>query len=278
MSEIIDVPVGGGWVDIYTATGIEVGKALVVMVDGIYGVRLCESATEPADGASSIALTDLGFGYAKHEVSIGSVGVWVKCSSSKETKVSVQEIVGVDATVRSYDELTLPRQLVTTLTQAEIATVQGSLFDAQVEITLGNGGTEYLQFTMPPAESGLNVGFVSRVITSSDAIDYEVYWEPAGVVKGANIPIFNENQISTNTSLMDYTYVVSVTDEGTLRELEFSTGGQGNAIPSEISPSTGFRIYAPDSVALIKITNTTTSNNRILLTYSWMEISEGVAY
>ena len=93
MSEILSVPVGTDWVDVYDYTGITVGVALEVMVDGLYGVRIQESATEPTTPTEGKPMTDVGFGYATATVLTGSDKVWVRCGSEIGTTVAVQERV-----------------------------------------------------------------------------------------------------------------------------------------------------------------------------------------
>ena len=180
-------------------------------------------------------------------------------------------IVG-GSVVREYDSTAQPRLLTTTITQAEIATLEGDRYSAQADFTLANGGIQYLQFTMPSILSQKVSGFIFRDIKSSDGIDFDLFWEPTGMVKGNSIPIFNENQLSPKNPQTEYTLVTSVTTEGVIRESNFSIPGQGNrGLSGEINPATGYRVYAPDSVALLKIENTSSSTNRVLITYSWVE-------
>ena len=91
MASIISVPVGTDWVDVYDYTGITVGTALEIMVDGLYGVRIQESATEPTDPNEGRPMTDVGFGYAASSVLVDSDKVWVRCGSALGTKIAVQE-------------------------------------------------------------------------------------------------------------------------------------------------------------------------------------------
>lgn len=180
---------------------------------------------------------------------------------------------GTASTTASYDNLPENRLRTTSLTQTEIATIEGDRFSAQYSAVIPAGVDEELvvQFTMP--DNTRLTGFVLRTLQANQDMDFELYWDPTGVVKGASIPIFNENQLDNSPSLMDYTEVTSYTTEGTLRETDFLVASVPGASKTsgEISGDVGFRIYDPNRVALIKLINKSTENCRILLTYTWIE-------
>lgn len=181
----------------------------------------------------------------------------------------------VSTVTANYNNLNEARLRTTGLTQAEIATIEGDRYDAQYTKVLGSGEVVYLQFTMPDATR--LTGFIERNLKATEDIDFELFWDPTGVVKSTPINIFNENQINPKVTLMEYTEVTSVTTEGTLREEDFiKISTQGNQQTSgEITPATGFRIYDPDRVALIKLTSGAAAN-RVQLTYKWIEAPTGL--
>lgn len=69
--------------------------------------------------------------------------------------------------------------------------------------------------------------------------------------------------------------ITAPTDEGITREVDFLTEtGRGSNSSGSVSSQLGFRLYSPGTFFVAKLTNSDNSDNRVILSYSWLEVSE----
>lgn len=81
------IDVAGEWVDLYAATGVTVGNALLVQnFNSDTQVALSDSATEPTDATGRVRINAGDF----YQVDAGSAGAWAYCPGV--AKISVQEL------------------------------------------------------------------------------------------------------------------------------------------------------------------------------------------
>ena len=158
------------------------------------------------------------------------------------------------------------------LSASESVTLSGNRFYAEANLSLGTGATEYVLFQMPEKQSSLYVGLETRQFKSANGdADLEILWDSTGVSAGVDVPIFNQNNGSQRDSKMTVKTGVIVTGDGTVRETDFLAGSIGAFSSGDIAASNAFRLYAPGTFFIAKITNTHTDTNRIKLSYSWIE-------
>lgn len=163
--------------------------------------------------------------------------------------------------------------IVTTFTEGEMLTIEGNRFYSEYSKVFTAGEVVYIRYLAPPDSSGFFMALQNRIFKSLNGeADLEILWDSTGVDVGAKQPTFNENRMSQNQSRTTVNLVTSVGGEGTVRESDFLTGsGAGSNSSGDVSPELGYRIYGPDSSFIAKITNLHNSDNRIKLSYSWVE-------
>lgn len=188
------------------------------------------------------------------------------------------------SSLRSYDTLSQPRLLVTTLGQEEIATLEGDRFYSFYDVTLAADETKYIAFELP-VDATVIVGLQKRTFQSFDeAVEMEILWDytynDTGLVP---LDVFNENNFFRNPEgegnetgnqyLVNVVPNTSIVSEGTIREVDFiPSTGVGSNTAGQVSPELGFRIYKPGTGFIFKVHNIdTNSPNRVLIAYSWIE-------
>ena len=160
----------GAWQSVNTITGIDIGSPITVQNLGYAGdvIQYIESDTQPADTDHGRGIyqyrpaykftptTDIWFRFIRLDRNAQDVG-------SKEVLVSIEESGGAfesyeypHDTVRYYDSLSAPRSLVTTLDQAEIATVEGDRFGFAKAFDNVNTATPLYILIENPVSSGVN--------------------------------------------------------------------------------------------------------------------------
>ena len=159
-------------------------------------------------------------------------------------------------TLRYYDNLNQPRQLVTVLEQEEIATLEGGRFYSYYEVTLAADETQYILFHLP-AEATVDVGLQKRTFKAfDDAVEMEILWDYSYTALGTSLTVFNENNNfrdpegggneTGNQYLVNLIPVANIISEGLTREVDFITSsGVGANKAGDVSPELGFRIYKP---------------------------------
>ena len=173
-----------------------------------------------------------------------------------------------------HEGLSQPRLATTTLTNTEVMTFEGKRFYGEIDFTLASGATKYIMYQMPNVASSKIIALQSRQFKSlNGGAEIEILWDSTGVVLGASVPTFNENRNIAVVATMLINEVTSVAVDGTIRESDFLQGtGSGSNSSGAISADLGLRLYSPDSFFIAKVTNLESQNNRIHLSYTWIEI------
>lgn len=166
---------------------------------------------------------------------------------------------------------------VASVTVSEQFTVAGVRFNQSFDIDFANGETRYFLYELP-AGSDVTVALQNRIFKSRDgAAEIEILWDSTGFTAGTPNTIFNEYNKYDKNEKLQVSEITAPTVEGLIRETDFLTStGKGNNKSGDVSSELGFRLYKPGTHFIAKVTNMETKTNRILLGYSWVEISDGV--
>jgi hypothetical protein len=193
--------------------------------------------------------------------------------------------------LRFYPSLSSPRLLTTTLTQAQIATLEGDRFGFVKRFDNFDTGTPIYILLENPTGSGVSVGFDKRILkTLTAGLEISVFWDyDVSTATKTAIPTYNEhngyrgiedglleasvlNAVTTDDAgAWTITGAATIADEGIEREPDFiPTAGVGNNSSGGISPEVGFRVYVPGTGALVKLTSFD-NDNSVILGYDWIE-------
>lgn len=159
----------------------------------------------------------------------------------------------------------------------EVLTTEGRRFNQHFDEVFSGNETKYFLYEVP-SDATVTVGFQNRIFKSRDgAAELDVYWESTGFTPGTPEDVFNEyNKYSDNNQLL-MSEISEPTTLGIHRESDFVTAsGVGSNTSGDVSAALGFRLYEPGTFAVVKVTNLDSSANRIILSYSWVEIVEGL--
>lgn len=185
--------------------------------------------------------------------------------------------------VRDYKSLPSGRLLVTTLTQNEIATLEGDYFRTFQYIDVPSSGSAYIYFRTPPA--GSLFAFLDRAVTPSMAdFEYNLWGDVdiTGATIGAPWRIFNENGysdkvsgsiaatitgLSTTPNAVDHIWIDSA----------YTPDGGVNKLAGSPDKQDGFKIVIPDTVVIVELKNYTNTTNRTLVAYEWAEVPQELA-
>ena len=97
-------------------------------------------------------------------------------------------------------------------------------------------------------------------------------WDVSTYTPGAPRQVFNESNKFEDTNKFALSEVTAVTG-GTVREVDFISGlGVGFNTSGAITEDSGFRLYYPGTYFIAKVTNIHNAVNRILLSYTWIEV------
>ena len=164
------------------------------------------------------------------------------------------------------------------VTLNEVSTSEGSRFNHTFDVELSNGETKYFLYNMP--EGGNTVALQKRIFKSyNGAVDLKVLWDVAHV-EGVHEDVFNEyNKYDGDDLETIQISECTVPNDSTarIRESDFLTSsGQGSNSSGDVSSDSGYRLYEPGSYFIAKITNLENSTNRVLLGYSFLELTSSV--
>lgn len=196
-----------------------------------------------------------------------------KPNLDKESRTIVPGIWG-DA-LRTYDSLPAGRLLTTTLTQTEIAILEGDFFRAYRRYSIPSLSTVYIKFTPPTTRA---FGLVGRDITPEFAgVKYYVFAGATGVVTvpDSEWQTFNENGFSSNAPEAMLQDVSSVADEGVESDYAVIPVGASGKTSGSLERREGFKIIAQE--LLVKIENLESKPNEVLIYYQWIEAPAQVA-
>lgn len=159
-------------------------------------------------------------------------------------------------------------------TESELVTIQGNRFYVEFDVVFTTLETKYIKYQMPPLSSGKIVALQQRIFKALNGeAEIEVLWNTTGGTLGAPLVSYNENRNTSNTALMVATPFTVAPSGGDVRESDFVTGtGAGSNSSGDVSPAAGYRIYSPDSDFVLKVTNLHNMDNRIHVSYSWLEV------
>lgn len=185
------------------------------------------------------------------------------------------KLSGGDIASHKYESLTQARMDVTNINSVELATSEGKRYYMEYDRVFANNETQYFSFDMPTSADGLIAAFQNRDFKSfTGPAEIEIIWDPTNVVRGTQINTWNENQLfgkQVNQSGLKI-YEADSFDGGISRENDFIS----NDSPSSggVSDAVGYRLYAPDEVAIVRVSNLDNVAQRIHLSYSWIEIPD----
>ena len=200
-------------------------------------------------------------------------------------------LAALTSAIRKYASLSAPRFLVTSLTQSQIATVEGDRFGYTAKIANIDTETPLFILIENPSGSGVNVGFENRILKSiaGGIVSYEVLWDyDVSLATKTPINTFNDNNlyrgakdgllevsILNPVTLTDRVYNITgaanITSEGIQRDIDsIPTSGVGNNTSGAVSSAAGFRVYGQGTGALIKIVSDV-NDNQIINGYEWIE-------
>lgn len=269
------------WLDVSVASGIATGTALTIQNKGTTSILIQISATQPNDGDDDGPVAYDTINYTSlYSVSSGENKVWIKSNSSSEGLVNIQEGGDrVEATIRDYESLSQPRVLTTTLTQTEVAILEGDFFRSFQRITLPSSGKSYVLFTSPDVDKVFGLRF--REITSEKGgVNYNVYRTFSGVTEGLEWDVFNENGYSpkiSGTSFKNVTGTPTTIDTTSLSETAYiPPTGQGNQTSGSLNRVDGFKLIPANTSLLLEYENLDNTSNELLLYYQWVEAPSGL--
>jgi len=164
---------------------------------------------------------------------------------------------------------------VSSTTISELLTVSGRRFSNEFDLDYSNGQTRYFLYSLP-AGATMTVGLQNRVFKARDGgADLEILWGSTGFTEGVLTPVFSEYNKYDGNNQFRVSEITAPTTEGTLRESDFLTLlGRGQNTSGSVSSELGFRLYEPGTFFIAKVTNVENSNNRIHLSYAWIELSD----
>ncbi|AGH57579.1 hypothetical protein PYDG_00048 [Pseudoalteromonas phage pYD6-A] len=161
----------------------------------------------------------------------------------------------------------------------EAYTAAGVRFSQQFDEIFGNSETKYFLYELPIG-STVAVGLQQRLYKSRDgATEIEILWNSTELTGRIPNDVYNEyNKYAVNDTNQFRVSEISVpATEGDVRETDFITAsGTGNNTSGGVSADVGYRIYHPGTFFIAKVTNLEDKPNRIILGYSWIEISEDI--
>lgn len=180
----------------------------------------------------------------------------------------------LDKSLAELPSLSDPRLRTTNIDQAELATLEGVRFDAEIDEEFGVNETKYFLFDMPDESEEFAIALQNRNFQTAEGFaEYEILWNSTGFVAGTEIPSFNENKRSTELGGMRVYRLddgTDPTDDGDVRESGF-TGQDGFFSGSgSVDPRLGIRVY-DDTFFILKITNGPDAQ-RIKCAYEWFKI------
>lgn len=160
-------------------------------------------------------------------------------------------------------------------TGSEQLTFAGKEFEGAVVLDFTAGETKYFSFYSTDANVGF--GLQTRFFKSEIAgVRLEILWNPTSYSGGSDIDIFDENQLTDNTSTVEFKSEAIVNESGARsREIDFIPAGEGGFFTGtsggQIGANNAFRIYQPLNGFIVKITNNHTGANTIKIGYAWFE-------
>ena len=197
-----------------------------------------------------------------------------------------------DSALRDYASLSQPRVLTTSITQSEIATIEGDRYSFSKSFSNVDTNIPIYVLIENPEGSGVNMAFQQRSLKtySSGLVTFQVLWDyDVSTATKTTITAFNENNeyrgikdtkaeislLNSATTPPEGDWVINgaatVISDGIQREIDFIPPvGQGSNSTGGVSPALGFRLYKEGTGAIVKIVSSA-NDNRVELGYSWVE-------
>ena len=177
--------------------------------------------------------------------------------------------------VGEYAALKKGRLLTTSITQEEIATIEGDYFRTFQYITVPASSKSYVRFTAPPSTAIF--ALTRRSIGPNiSGLKYNIYDGADDIVTiGAPWDIFSENGRYVKTSATEFINIDTIGALGMFSDAAFvPAGGTGRKSEGSLEGRSGFKIIAPEKVLIIELENLSNANNETLLYYQWVEAPE----
>lgn len=181
----------------------------------------------------------------------------------------------IDSVTKTYNNIR-NRILTESMTQEEIATLDGNRFYTEEIITLSNGQTKYISY-VNPVGSGVYVALIHRTFEAYDgAARQRILWDFEITTPGTPSQIDNENNFFINSLPAMEVHVNPVFTGGLyVRETDrILSNGTGINKSGDIKTGSGLRVYGPGTGFIFEITNDENSSNDVKIAYTWLERPE----
>ena len=175
-------------------------------------------------------------------------------------------------TLTRFSNIAEPRDEVTSMSLTEAATAEGLRYSHEFDFVYAGNEVKYFLYEVP-ADSEFTIAVQNRSLkTDTESCDFRVLWYVDSYTPGTLEHTFNEYNKYTDPSVFQVSEVTDVVG-GLVRERDFiEASGSGNNSRGDVAPDLGFRLYAPGTYGIVEVTNLSSSDNRIHLSYSWVEI------
>lgn len=165
-----------------------------------------------------------------------------------------------------------------TLNLVESATVEGFRFGHQFDRVFASGETKHYLY-INPVGSDITMALQERRYKTNDgASEMEILWNVEAYTPGTLETTFNQRN-SEGVSVVEISEIATPTEGAgvIVRESDFIPAlGQGSKTSGDIASGTGFRMYEPGTYFIFKVTNLENKNNRISVSYDWVEVPAGI--
>lgn len=263
------------WTDLFTIPGIDPKYAHVVENVSEVGIRLALNG-ETLDEKQSCILLDPNEEFFI-QPNWGVTSVIAEGTNPGRISIRRAENTDIRSAMRKISGLSDPRILTQTLSQIEVASIEGRLFHCTVDVTIPVGGTVWYNFKSPIDKecaftdwsfSPFYTGFEVKVLTSV-----------TGGTLGTTYPSRNSN-LKFPTSTATFRALTGTPTGGTIffipTFIPASAGNNNNRDRGINSLSTGYKVIPADGTFQMQIINTSGNENRFIMTLTWLEAPTSV--
>lgn len=263
------------WVDLFAISGVDPKYAHVIENVSEIGIRLALNGETLAERPNCILLNPNEEFFIQPNWGIASViaegnapgRISIRRAESTDIKSALRKVVG----------LSDPRVLTQTLSQIEVASIEGRLFHCTVDISIPAGSSSWFSFQSPVDKecaftdwvfSPFYTGFEARVITGA-----------TGGVLSTTYPNRSSN-LKYNPSTATFRSLTGTPTGGSIFFIPVfipaSAGNNNNRDRGINSVSTGYKIIPANSGFQIELINTSGNANRLIMTLTWLEAPASV--
>lgn len=258
------------WLDIFSLSNVDPKYAHVIENVSEVGIRLAINGEQITERQNCILLEPNEEFFIQPNWGVASV----VAEGSAQGRISIRRAESTDirSAMRKVTGLSDPRILTQTLTQIEIASIEGRLFHCTVDVTIAADATYWINFQSPVDKecaftdwtfSPFYTGFEAKVMTGV-----------TGGVTGINYPNRNSN-LKYGSSTATLTQLTGTPTGGSIFFIPVfipaSAGNNNNRDRGINSVSTGYRIIPSNSNFQLQLINTSGNANRVVMTLTWLE-------